>query len=411
MACSPTSGTLYSEKPLPQQAEPEGRTIPDQVFDWITEDGGQSQLDFNPQVDILFVTDNSDSMKTAQENLGNNLNKFTQGIMSNKMIDYHIGTVSVWDSSERFLTHKKDSYKMGELRFVRDSKGQQYNKRFVTKKENASVLLAPTLKIGIAPLAQGGPENEELFSPLLAAIEKTGRGDTNEDFFRPDAQLVVILLTDADDDLGKVKEISANEVAQRLIAFKGGNSAKVSVYGVLARASDPDSAKDYGMRILFKYHPECFDAKGVKLPEAELSEECKTGFAPKKLEELVARANAVSGTDKEIQDRFIMSIVGDFGKGLGKIGSDITKKTLEKEIFLSHRPRVEKTTGEINLRVRYGTPAELAKGKGQVIPLATENQEGWLYNAKNNSVILSGEIKYQYSEGARFAVDLIPLNY
>lgn len=391
-ACSPESMTLRAERPLQDNRIEVGEQAgPDtQKFEWITEDGGQSQLDFNPQVDILFVTDNSESMKTAQDNLAKNMDRFTNKLVSNQMIKYNIGVVSVWDSSERFITQKKDPFGVGDLRFVKNSSGQTAeNRRYLTHLDDKR-LIAPTLKIGVTPYNQGGPEFEEFFAPLSAALEKTGRGAANENFFRKDAQLVVVFVTDADDS---TKNINPDQMAQKLIAFKG-DADKVSVYGVLVRASDDDKHKDWDLRVHPKYHPECFDMT-KKTPVN--NGKCKDGFGPERIESLILAANAVHGTPAQIKANNIMSIVSpNFGTELGKIGDKITIKTLEKEIFLSQRPRVQ--DGQLMVRVRYGKQVIPQKAKG-----------GWLYNPESNSIFLSGDIDYIYEEGARFSVDLIPL--
>lgn len=396
-ACSPESSDFISVEPWeapPETPIPQYDPIPEQQFNWITEDGGQSHT-FNPQVDILFVTDNSESMKSAQENLSRNIDRFTAKLMSNQMIDYHIGVVSAWDNSDRYAQMKKDSYKIGDLRFVKTSAGKTVNKRFISKSEKAH--LASTLKIGIIPYNQGGPEIEELFSPLAAALENTGRGAINEGFFRPEAQLVVIFLTDADDSTSK---ISPEQMARILVDFKGGRAEKVAAYGVLVRPEDPDNIKDYDLRIHPKYHPECFDGN-------KNNRKC-SGFGPQRVEELIVAANSGSGTPEEIRSKYIMSIASkSFGTDLAKMGDDITVKTLAKEIFLTYRPRVDSKTGQLMIRVRYGSSEQLAAGKGQLIPQGSKG--GWLYNPEANSVHLSGDINYQYQEGARFAVDLIPL--
>lgn len=393
-ACSPESATLKVERPLAEEQVqiPQYEQIPAQTFEWITEDGGQSQFDFNPEVDILFVTDNSDSMKTAQDNLLRNIDRFTAGILKNKMIDYHIGVISVWDSSDRYAQTKKDIYQIGDLRHIKNPQGQtSQSRRFVAKSDNNSKLIASTLNIGVTPYAQGGPEFEELFSPLAAALEKTGRGASNEGFFRKDAQLVVILLTDADDSS---KNLNPEEMAQKLIDFKGGRTEKVAVYGVLVRPQDPDTYKDWDLRIHPKYHPECFDMN-QKTPKN--NGKC-TGFGPARLEQLIVAANPNEGTPEQIRAKHIMSIVSPkFGDELAQIGSDITVKTLSKEIFLSQRPRADKN-GQLMVRVRYGKQVIPQKAKG-----------GWLYNPEDNSIVLSGDIDYQYVEGARFSVDLVPL--
>jgi hypothetical protein len=374
--------------------------VASQTFSWITEDGGQSQLDFNPKIDILFVVDNSDSMRDAQENLKKNIDKFTAGIIQNRMIDYHIGVVSCWDSSERYLKTKKDSYQVGDLRYIKDSSGQNYNQRFVTRSVRSKSIIASTIAVGVTPYEQGGPEIEEFFSPLNAAIEKTGRGAANEGFFRDDAQLVVIVMTDADDSTSR---ISPEQMAQTLIDFKKGDANKLSVYGVLVRAKDADQNKDWDLRIHPKYHPECFDMT-QKTPKN--NGKC-TGFGPDRLEQFIVAANANAGTPDQIRAKFIMPILSkSFGTDLANIGGDITIKTLQKTIFLQQRPRYDETSKQIMVRVRYGTAADLSAGRGQVIP---QGDKGWLYNPDDNSIHLSGNIKYEYVDGARFAVDLIPL--
>jgi hypothetical protein len=399
-ACSPESGSLVASKPYAQPTPPTYAPVPEQKSGWITEDGGQSQLDFNPQVDILFVSDNSDSMKSAQANLVRNIDKFADGIIKNKMVDYHIGVVSSWDSSERFLTTKKDQYGLGELHFVKDSKNQTINKRFVSRTEKD--LMASTLDIGVASYADGGPENEEFFSPLVAAMEKSGNGGVNDGFFRANAQLVVIFLTDADDSS---TALTTDELDRKLLNFKGGKRDKLSVYGVLVNANDDDQYKDWGLRIHPKYHPECFN---VTKKSPTRNDVCKKGFGPDRIEQLIVTANQGSGLPaKEIRKKYIMSIVSkNFGTDLATIGSDIKIRTMAKEIFLSQVPVVTENQ-QVQVRVRYGTPKELAAGRGQLIPQSAKG--GWLYNPESNSVRLSGDINYNYEDGARFAVDLMPV--
>lgn len=384
--------------PLEQSTPPVFESVQEQKSAWITEDGGQSQLDFNPQVDILFVIDNSDSMKSAQSNLVSNIGRFTEKIVQNKMIDFHIGVISTWDSSERFATTKKDPFGIGELRFVKSATGQSSDARFITRQNQN--LMASTLAIGVASYADGGPENEEFFSPLVAALEKSGRGAPNEGFFRPEAQLVVVIMTDADDSNSA---LSHEQVVSKLVEFKGGRKEKVSVYGVLVKAADPDQYKDWALRVHPKYNPQCFDitAKGAKANGT-----CAKGLGPDRLEQFIVAANMDSGTPAEVRAKYIISIISkNFGSDLAKIGNDVKKKTMMKEIFLSQVPVVE--DGKVQIRVRYGTAAEVAAGRGQILPQGANG--GWLFSPENNSVRLSGDIAYQYKEGARFAVDLKPV--
>jgi len=404
-ACSPEATSVYGQRGLDQPAKPVVPTydaIEADKIQWITLDGGQSQLDFNPQVDILFVIDNSDSMKSAEENLVRNINRFVSSFKNNRMIDFHIGVISTWDRSERFLTTKENSYGIGELWNVKNKQGQKLESRFVSRKDNVDQVMASTLNIGIAPYAKGGPETEEFFSAISSALLKTGRGAANEGFFRSEAQLVTVILTDADDSS---LSISAEELAQQLFDFKGGRKDKVSVYAALVKKSDADASKDWGLRIHPRYHPECYDMTG-KVPKR--NDVCKTGFGPDRLEKFVLAANADHGTAAEIRSKHIMSLIQkDFGNDLAQIGSDIAVRTLSKEILLDQRPRQDEN-GQLMIRVRYGTLDQLAMGKGQLIP--QKQKAGWVFNAENNSIKLSGDINYQYQEGARFAIDMVPVS-
>jgi hypothetical protein len=377
-----------------------------QKIEWITEDGGNSKLEFNPKIDILFVIDNSTSMKQTQENLRKNIDKFADGILKNKMIDYHIGVTSTWDRSEHSAQLKKDGYGVGDLRFTKDAKGRVQTARFLTRANSNVEALASTIAIGILPFEQGGPENEEFFAPILSAIEKSGPGGVNEGFFRDDAQLVVIVVTDADESQN---DVTFDQVARTLVGFKHDDLKKIAVYGVLVAASDPDSVKDPVLKIQPKENPQCFDMT-VKPPKK--NHECDGGLSPKKLINFIKLANDVASKPDDVSSKFFMRITSPhFGSDLARIGSDITAKLLEKTIYLSRIPRYDDDTHQIMIRVRYGTPSELKAGRGQIIPPYIEKTTpvGWTYDSQDNSIHLPSNIKYQYAEGSQFAVDLVPV--
>jgi hypothetical protein len=403
VACSPANETLtarYEVPPPPEPIIPHFDEVAVPTADWITLDGGQTQMEFNPQVDILFVVDNSASMSSAQDNLSNNIDTFASKFQQNKMIDYHIGVVSVWDSG-RFTEGKdKTGFSLGELRNVKSASGKVLDSRFVTKDENVSKILSQTLKIGYMPLGSGGPENEEIFSPISAALQLNGRGATNEGFFRENARLVVIILTDAEDS---TPSMSPDQLAQELFQFKNNKKDQVSVYAALVKKSDPEDKKDDGLKVTKRYHPECFDQKGKSLD----NQRCNEGFGADRIEEFVIAANIEQGSADSIRSKNIMSIVQtNFGKDLARIGSDISAKTLAKEILLDLKPR-QNADGSLMIRVRYGSAEDLSIGKGQIIPAG--QQGGWVFNPSNNSILLAGDVKYSYKEGARFAIDMVPV--
>lgn len=428
-ACSPENASIKARRDIVQEFTPVEHPVipPDQLlppdttviptFDpepivWITQDGGQRQFDFNPRTDILFVIDNSESMKAAQENLSRNINRFVEGFRQNRMVDFRIGVISVWDNSDRYAQGKKDPFSVGELRFIKDAQGRALKSRYVSRFQGYESALAATLKIGVVPYADGGPEVEEVLLPISQAIQKTGRGAVNEEFFREDAHLVVVIVTDADDSKSS---IAPEQVAEELFQFKKGRRDLVSAYGVLTRKSDPDSVKDWDLRVHPKYHPECFDtietvdSKGRKKTETKNNGLCKDGFGPERLEQFILAANSHHGRPEEIRARQLLALnQKDFGTDLAKIGSDITIRALEKEIFLDQRPRLG-ADGQLMIRVRYGTKAQVAAGKGVQIPRQADKTPGWVFDTERNSIKISGEVKYDDLSDASFAVDMVPV--
>lgn len=426
-ACSPENADIKARrdvvvenKPIERPEIPDHQLLPpdDTVIPqfeadpivWITQDGGQRQFEFNPKTDILFVIDNSESMKAAQENLSRNINRFVEGFRKNRMVDFRIGVISVWDHSERYLKGKKDPYTAGELRKIKDGQGRNLQSRFVSRFQGFESSLAATLKIGIVPYSEGGPEVEEILYPLSEALKKTGRGEANEDFFREDAHLVVVIVTDAEDSKSS---IAPEQMAEELFQFKKGRRDLVSAYGVLTRKSDPDEVKDWELRVHPKYHPECFDVVQVKDSKGRMTTQtrnngkCKEGFGPEKLEQFIVAANNHHGRPEEIRAKQILPLnQKDFGDDLAKIGSDITIRALEKEIFLDQRPRLDEK-GQLMVRVRYGQKDQLAKGGGVLIPQKAKG--GWVFDPERNSIRISGETQYESLSDAGFAVDLVPV--
>lgn len=376
--------------PAPQHP----RVEKDQL-NWIQFLGGEAQLELNPKVDILFVEDNSSSMKVVQDNLARNINRFANAFQ--QKVDFRVAVLSVWDSSPKFVNDPRRKYDIGELRRVRDGNGKLIDKRFLTREMATPKALSSTIHIGVASNQEAMPEFEEIFSTLSASIKRPENVDPTHGFFRPDARLVVILVSDAEDSNSR---ISPEQLAQELIDFKGGNPAMVSAYGVLVRKEDNDKYKDYDIKRHPNYHPECFDWTNPKRPVA-VADLCKEGFGPDRLDQFIMAANRDEGSAGKISSKFILKLVQhDFGKDLSRIGSDISEKTMEKEILLNQRPRSYPNRPDVAMvRVFYGK-SEIPEGAG------------WVYDPFNNSIRLSGKIDYlKYSKDpkARFRIDMVPV--
>ncbi len=240
-------------------------------------------LNVQPKVDIMFVIDNSESMEDEQETLSANIDKFAKKIATNAGIDFHVGVTSVWDT--KMFAGMQKEYGHGELRRLKDPKGQYLPDsfgRFVSSKVDYDSHLAQagfslgkepgwlqvlraSLKIGIEKYNEkhevektGGPENEEVFSPVTRALtDKPGdkyfvakSAEANKGFRRVDAHLVLIFITDADAWTPDKKDGSRDDVApgdlQDFLADTVGPGylQQVTVLGALAKSSDKASDRD-----------------------------------------------------------------------------------------------------------------------------------------------------------------------
>lgn len=272
---------------------------------------------FNPKVDILFVIDSSGSMDFAQRNLSQNANMFADAISKMAILDYHIGV----------LTTDMDAYSR------RDCCGELVgNPTFVNRSTpNMVAALSRNMMVGT-----NGSANEVMFTPVMAALTSPKENGVNAGFYRQDAFLAVIILTDANEQ----SRVSPQEFLQFLTTKKG-DPEKVLGYGVIRTLAERD-----------------------KCPSAESLDE--------KLEVFLA---SVSNGDRS-QKNILSLCATDYGVKLAEFAKDIVARSAGV-VKLSRIPDVK------TIRVNYGT---------QVIPNSPEN--GWVYQPSTNSILLAPGIDW-----------------
>jgi hypothetical protein len=389
VSCQAPSSTHQAQRELPdiKPEVPQYEQPVIQKANWVTLEESGFDSSYNPKVDILFVIDNSASMKQVQTNVARNIDQFINQFSQNESIDFQIGVTTNWDHyTEKFQQAHPDG--AGALRPI-----PNFERRFFKKgDENLVQKLRQTLQVGILPLQEGGPEHEAFLSPVLGALEKTGRGDVNEGFIRSDAHLVVILVTDADD---MTPTLSPSEAAEKLIEIKG-SPDKVSVFGVLVGKEDPDSVKDMGLRKTPKYHPECFIQKGKQFVDNGL---CPRSFGPDRLEQFIFSANARLGSTESIGAKRILRITSpDFGRGLMNFAQDIVAQVSEKRIMLPVRPQIS-AQGAPQIELLFGTSEKL-----ETVP-----QNAYQYLPKTNEITILKPWKKKIDSNGRFVIRVLPL--
>lgn len=165
------------------------------------------------RVDILFVVDDSGSMGNHQSNLAANINNFVQSFTNRPYIDYHIGVITTSMNSSANCCGRL----VGKTRFVDRST------------PNVVSVLAKNLIVGT-----DGSALEETFEPTLVALTERIADGYNKDFLRDDAHLVVIFITDAEDQ----GALSPQDFYDGLVDIKK-DPNRILSYGVIVPSSAP----------------------------------------------------------------------------------------------------------------------------------------------------------------------------
>lgn len=261
-----------------------------------------------PMVDILFVVDSSQSMDTYQQNVADNMDQFVDEFSKLKLVDYHIGVVTT--------DVPKDG---GQL---------QGNPTFVeASTPNGLSELKQNLKVGV-----DGTGTEELFNPVSKALSKRLLTGYNAGFYRQDAYLVIIFVSDAEDQ----SRMNGRDLMDELVALKGSKD-KILSYGAMI----PSGTASYN----------CYQDTGN----------------PERVEEFL-RLNVNAGKN------IVRLCDKDFGVRLVDFSKEIVQ-TVNKPIILSKVPIIP------TIRVKFGT---------QIIPSNTVT--GWYFDPKQNAILFGADL-------------------
>ncbi len=327
----------------------------------------------NPKLDILFVIDNAEAMNKHQDNLSNNIDKFADVFKADASggggIDFHIGVTSLFDRT-RWVKGKPDcDFDDGQLRplkhmIKKDPNSNQLSEEILDGKQagqpmrnyvsnqdtDVAGFLKDTLKLGEQPFHKCGYKFEEEFGPVQAALSPPMLTGANLGFYRPDAHLAVIILSDADDE---TQDMTADQMKQVLLDAKGGNLNRISVVAVTTSADASDTSCPR-------------DADGP----------------PVKLHELVDKT----------QGQYLNLCDASFGEKLGKIASTIRQKALTHIIPL-------KVTPDINtIVVHFGSQ------------IVAPGDAGWTYDQNSKSILINGEFELQGDPSLKISVDYVGIN-
>lgn len=293
------------------------------------------QVQFNPRVDILFVIDDSGSMDTHQKNLKANIDLFTEGIRQSKILDYHIGVITSTFEG-KYVKRGTDGILVGKTDYYVDR-----------STVDADSILRTNLGVGT-----NGSGTEMFFDPAKLALISPNVTGMNAGFYRQDAALVLIFITDADD---QSKSLNAKKFYEFLLSLKNGDKAKIIPYGVF-------------------------------IPSSQSNSDCSRSgeSSPTRIEEFMALAQGLSFglCDK------------DYGNKLAALASDLVKK-VAKYLYLAH------PANPSTIQIRFGT---------DVIP--NDPVKGWMYDPMLNAIVLGDDIDWASQPyGTQLEVNYLPGTY
>jgi len=282
----------------------------------VTEDKVAGNLE--SKVDILFVIDDSGSMQPHQRNLSDNIKKFADQFTKNKFLDFHIGVISTTNS---------EYYQRCCGRLI----------GFPTYFEQSTPDLVDQLSYRMM-LGINGSGEEMGFDPVYQALSQPNLSNANKGFYREEAYLVIVFITDAEDQSDRMNE---SDLYKFLIELKKTRD-KVLGYGVIIPSDDM-----------------------MNCPRDD-------GSTPVSYEKFLGML--VNGGSN------IMNLcTPDFGKKLAEMGSDIVKR-MSIVFYLSRRPVPD------TIKIMYGTQ--------EILSHPENPKKGWYYDSEINAVILGEEIEW-----------------
>lgn len=370
-------------------------------------------IKFDPRVDILFVIDDSQSMRNHQNNFRNNILKFvnqfaTEGQASK--LDFHIGFTFAFDSSRYGTTVPEvcgpNQTTPGRINWqpagsLEPLKGLNENgRRFVTPKDDFRKILkesldpgpegskdSPMVKYLVDPKDKNdkvtcpyGPAAEEMFTPLLGALtDPTREAGPNKGFRRPGAFFVTILLSDAKDASG----IDEREVFRRVNAAVGPGSNGKLGFRIFAIAIKPGERIDNASCKPDPAWAPLTSTDGKPLNNRNARPDFDSINGTIVGENANPLANLARMTEDGSSGAQTLSICSkDYGNKLAEYGAQIQEDVYRDIVF--PLPSQVATTGNTqgDLKV-YLEGSSVPQGRMELVP-----GDQWVYNDADGTIII-----------------------
>ncbi|MGH1468527.1 MAG: hypothetical protein ACRBBP_06570 [Bdellovibrionales bacterium] len=342
----------------------------------------QEGNEITAKMDILWVIDNSGSMNNFQQAVEDNLLSFMSNF-SNKGYDFQIAvTVSDGWQDMSFTNYAANGGPSFSTSNKSRFKPSLDGTRVLSSAEDSAVLLQKFGEI-VAGVGTGGSGDERVLQSTQAA--RLNPLNIADGFFRDDAHLAVILVSDEEDT--SWSGASYITTAAGCSATDSGNlyssgymaadcAAEVEPIVYFKDFLEENSSESFGVTV----HNMAVIDDGILILDnnGDTINDCRTVVLPGEPssyaryfgERTSALATATGGT--------ISSLCSDFADSLDKIAKVIIEKTVE--FSLTDTPANPNL-----LQVSVKNPGET---EFTVTPQDVDN--GWTYNATANSIVFHG---------------------
>lgn len=275
-----------------------------------------SLLQVNNRIDVVLVVDNSGSMRPIQDSVINNAKLFFEQFAKEAYVDWKIGIVSTDKTEEPYLGFKKTF----DSSLVDEDDATSFDK-VVVQFQNA-----------MSNLGINGAGYEYTFYNLKRMLDQFG-GSTNNSFQRGDSHLVVIMISDEEEQSKTFGD--SYEAINFLNTMRGyvSSSKKLRFYGAIKHKQLKDCTN--------------YDRDPWKGSEFEKIITASEGFV-------------------------VSACVPKFGNELARIGKDIASLVGLPSLLLRRRPKVE------TLVVYYEDTL--------LIPGPEEDGGQWFYEEVSNTI-------------------------
>ncbi len=248
------------------------------------------ELNYSPKVDMLFVIDESTSMDKHQRNLSSNIDFFVEEFLKNDVVDFHIGVTCTQ------VRTRGGGYGHNNPYNPYNYSNQYNNPSGITARCGTLLGSPPFLTGNTQNLAEKLPKylkigtdsgsRESVFENAHAVL--TAPAGVNKGFYRPEAHLVLIFLTDAHD---QSPTVSRKLLRDTLIGMKKGNSRLIHILSAIIPSYEDHSVckRDDGQKkpVSIEEFTKDFDGQILSLCDSSFGRQL--GVAGREIYDKVAR--------------------------------------------------------------------------------------------------------------------------